>query len=55
MLFKFPDPPLSDIDKSKLESIIIGVQTAREIEPLDLETSEIFYQVANEVRIMLSE
>ena len=45
----------SDIDKSKLESIIIGVQTAREIEPLDLETSEIFYQVANEVRIMLSE
>ena len=45
----------SDIDKSKLGSIIIGVQTAREIEPLDLETSEIFYQVANEVRIMLSE
>ena len=36
----------SGIDKSKLESIIIGVQTAREIEPLDLETSEIFYQVA---------
>lgn len=45
----------SDIDKSKLKSIIIGVQTAREIEPLDLETSEIFYQVANEVGIMLRE
>ena len=28
-----------DIDKSKLESIIIGVQTAREIEPLDQKLS----------------
>jgi len=50
---KFPDLEVTSSIRNQLK--YLGVQTAREIEPLDLETSEIFYQVANEVRIMLSE
>ncbi len=41
-----------DIDKSRISEIIIGVQTVREIEPLDDIASEIFYIVADEARKM---
>ncbi|MFV5501134.1 hypothetical protein VXP99_12655 [Acinetobacter towneri] len=41
-----------DIDKSRISEIIIGVQTVREIEPLDDIASEIFYRVADEARKM---
>ncbi|MBZ2190596.1 hypothetical protein K8B33_15930 [Alcanivorax sp. JB21] len=39
-------------DRSRLQDITIGVLTAREIEPIDDEAAEVFYQVAGEVRQM---
>ncbi|MFN4290678.1 MAG: immunity protein Tsi6 family protein [Permianibacter sp.] len=35
-------------DRSRLREIIIGVQTAREIEPLDEDIAEVFYKAASE-------
>jgi hypothetical protein len=35
-------------DRTRLREIIIGVQTAREIEPLDEGVAEVFYKVASE-------
>lgn len=34
-------------DRSRLREIIIGLLTAREIEPLDEDGSEVFYQIAS--------
>lgn len=42
-------------DSQKLKSIIIGVQTAREIEVLDLDLAEILYQVSFEVNKIIAE
>jgi hypothetical protein len=42
-------------DPSRLSEIIIGVLTAREIEPLDAEAAETFYKVAAEARLMQNE
>lgn len=39
-------------DRSKLSQIIIGVQTAREIEGLDENAADIFYKVASEAKLM---
>lgn len=40
-------------DRERLQEIIIGVQTAREIEPRDKDTASLMYEVANEVQAML--
>lgn len=37
-------------DRSRLKEIIIGVLTAREIEPLDEEAAELFYKVSGEAK-----
>jgi hypothetical protein len=42
-------------DRSRLSEIIIGAQTAREVEPLSPEAAGVFYKVAAEVRLMQSE
>jgi len=42
----------SVIDRSRLKDITIGVITAREIEPLDDDAAETFYQIANEAKRM---
>lgn len=39
-------------DRSRLKEITIGVITAREIEPLDDEAAETFYQIAGEAKRM---
>ncbi len=39
-------------DRSRLKEIIIGVLTAREIEPLDEEAAELFYKVSGEAKRM---
>ena len=39
-------------DKSRLGEIILGIQAAREIEPLDNELAELLYQINDEVRNM---
>jgi hypothetical protein len=39
-------------DRSRLSEIVLGVQAAREVEPLDLDTAEILYQVAELVKTM---
>lgn len=39
-------------DRSRLKEIIIGVLTAREIEPLDDDAAETFYQIASEAKQM---
>lgn len=39
-------------DRSRLKEIIIGVLTAREIESLDEDAAELFYQAADEARRM---
>lgn len=39
-------------DRSRLKEIIIGVLTAREIEPFDEEAAEIFYRVSGETKRM---
>jgi hypothetical protein len=39
-------------DRSRLKEIIIGVLTAREIEPLDEKAAELFYKVSGEARRM---
>ena len=39
-------------DRSRLKDIIIGVLTAREIEPLDIKASETFYKIASEAKLM---
>ena len=35
-------------DRSRLKEIVIGVLTAREIEPLDADVASLFYKVAGE-------
>ena len=40
------------VDRSRLGQIIIGVLTAREIEPLDNDAAEIFYKIAGEAKQM---
>jgi hypothetical protein len=39
-------------DRSRLKDITIGVITAREIEPLDDDAAETFYQIASEAKQM---
>jgi hypothetical protein len=39
-------------DRTRLREIIIGVQAAREIEPLDEGVAESFYKVAREAELM---
>lgn len=39
-------------DRSRLKEITIGVLTAREIEPLDDEASEVFYKISSEASRM---
>jgi len=39
-----------EADRSRLNEIIIGVQTAREIEALDMETAEVFYEISELAR-----
>jgi hypothetical protein len=39
-------------DRSRLKEITIGVITAREIEPLDDDAAETFYQIASEAKQM---
>jgi hypothetical protein len=39
-------------DRSRLKEITIGVITAREIEPLDDDAAETFYQIASEAKVM---
>ncbi len=39
-------------DRSRLSQIALGVQAAREIEPLDLKTAELLYEVADAARKM---
>jgi hypothetical protein len=39
-------------DRSRLREITIGVLTAREIEPLDDDAAETFYQIASEAKYM---
>lgn len=39
-----------EIDRDRLNSIIIGVQTAREIEPLDMDAADSFYEVSEMVK-----
>jgi Tsi6 len=39
-------------DRSRLKDIIIGVQTAREVEALDQDAAEIFYQIASAAKTM---
>jgi hypothetical protein len=39
-------------DRSRLKDITIGVVTAREIEPLDDDAAETFYQIASEAKRM---
>ncbi|MCC5846439.1 MAG: hypothetical protein JJU05_19485 [Verrucomicrobia bacterium] len=41
------------VDPKRLDDIIIGVQTAREIEAIDMDAADLFYQVdqvANELK-----
>lgn len=42
----------SVVDRSRLKDITIGVITAREIEPLDDDAAETFYQIASEAKLM---
>jgi hypothetical protein len=42
----------SVVDRSRLKEITIGVITAREIEPLDDDAAETFYQIASEAKQM---
>lgn len=42
----------SIVDRTELKDIIIGVITAREIEPLDQDAAETFHQIASEAREM---
>lgn len=37
---------VESFDRGRLSEIIIGVQTAREVETLDMESAEIFYQIS---------
>jgi hypothetical protein len=39
-------------DRSRIKDITIGVITSREIEPLDDDAAETFYQIASEARWM---
>lgn len=39
-------------DRSRLVDIIIGIQTAREIEQVDENAAELFYEVSSEVKRM---
>lgn len=39
-------------DRSRLKEIIIGVLTAREIEPLDDKAAEVFYKIASVAKQM---
>ena len=39
-------------DRSRLTEIVLGVQAAREIEPLDLKVAELLYRVAEAARKM---
>jgi hypothetical protein len=39
-------------DRSRLNEITIGVLTAREIEQLDADVAEIFYQIASAAKMM---
>jgi hypothetical protein len=39
-------------DRSRLKEIVIGIQAAREIEPLNLELAELLYEVDAEARKM---
>lgn len=39
-------------DRSRLSDIILGVQAAREIEPLDMDLAETLYKVSSEVKLM---
>jgi Tsi6 len=39
-------------DRSRLDEIILGVQAAREIEPLDGDLAELLYQVNDVARTM---
>ncbi len=39
-------------DRSRLKEITIGVVTAREIEALDMDAAETFYQIASEAKLM---
>ena len=39
-------------DRSRLKDIVIGALTAREIEPLDVDASEVFYKIASEAKLM---
>lgn len=41
-------------DRSLLKDIIIGVQTAREIEPLDDDAAETFHQIASTANLTVS-
>lgn len=41
-------------DRSRLKDITIGVMTAREIEALDDDAAETFYQIASEAKQMAS-
>lgn len=41
-----------DVDRSRLREIVIGVLTAREVEPLDEEAADLFYQVSGEAKRM---
>jgi hypothetical protein len=38
-----------DVDRTKLKKIVLGVQAAREIEPLSLDVAQLLYRVADEV------
>lgn len=42
-------------DFERLDDIIIGILTLREIEPLDINAAELFYKVVEEVEIMKQE
>ena len=39
-------------DRSRLKDIVLGVQAAREIEPLDRELAELLYEVSAEAKKM---
>lgn len=41
--------PGAHADRARLREIIIGVQTAREVEPLDERAAALFYKVAGEI------
>ena len=40
------------VDRSRLPEIVVGIQAAREIEPLDVHLAETLYAVSEEVKMM---